>query len=313
MANFVIGIDLGGTDIKGALLDLDGHTLEKIRVATDAKNGYQAVVARVLQVIEQLKQWSGIENKEISGVGIGIPGQIDYSQGKVLFAPNLDWHEVNIKQSIEQASGLPVFLDNDGNVAALGEMWSGAGKGYANIVMLTIGTGIGGGIIIDGQLLRGKSGSAGEIGHMIMLKNGPLCNCGQSGCLETLTAAPAILRQAREAMQSDRKTSLTDFAQLTAKDVFIAAERGDQVALQIIANSAYWLGIAIANLINVINPELVIIGGGVARAGDILIAPIRQIALAKALSVAAEAVKIVPAYLGNDAGCIGAGALVWHK
>lgn len=307
---YLIGIDLGGTNIKGALLDRDGHTLQKIRISTEADKGPQEVVSRIVQVIMELIQWGQVPNGDVAGVGIGVPGQIDYQEGKVVFAPNLNCHDLPIKAMLEEKTGLPVFLDNDGNVAALGEMWSGAGMGYKNIVAVTIGTGIGGGIIIDGRLLRGVSGSAGEIGHMIIKEDGPLCNCGKSGCLETMTAAPAILREARSAIRDGKKSLLADYEHLEAKDVFIAAGSGDLVAQEIINRSAYYLGIAIANLINLLNPEVVIIGGGVARAGDILIDPIRLTAMDNCLEVAGKAARIVPAQLGNDAGCIGAGALV---
>lgn len=309
-AKYIIGIDLGGTNIKGAFLDRDGHTLEKISITTNADKGAQVVIARILHVIDELIQWAEVDKSHIAGIGIGVPGQIDYDRGEVLFAPNLGWRNVFITDEIARATGLPVYLDNDGNVAALGEMWCGAGKGYSDIIALTIGTGIGGGIILRGKVLRGITGSAGEVGHMIMQENGPLCNCGKRGCLETLSSASAILRKARESIENSKKTSLVEYSQLEAKDIFKAAESGDQIALDIINESARWLGIAIANLINVLNPQLVVIGGGVARAGDILINPIRRVALENALEVAAKAVKIVPAQLGNDAGCIGAGALV---
>ena len=307
---YVIGIDLGGTNIKGALLDFDGHTLEKIRISTDGEKGVSVVIERILTVIGDLIKWSSVSKEAIAGIGIGVPGQIDYQEGKIIFAPNLGWHNIYIRDLIAKATGLPVYLDNDGNVAALGEMWSGAGKGYSDIIAVTIGTGIGGGIIINSRIHRGVSGSAGEIGHMIMQKDGPLCNCGKKGCLESLTAAPAILRMAKHAMASGLYTALKDYINLEAKDVFIAAESGDEIAQDIISQSAEYLGLAIANLMNILNPEIVIIGGGVARAGDILLKPIREKAMANSLEVAAKAVKIVPAHLGNDAGCIGAGALV---
>lgn len=309
-SKYLIGIDLGGTNIKGALLDRDGHTLQKIRITTEADKGPQEVVTRIVHLIEELIQWGQVLKEDIAGIGIGVPGQIDYQSGKVVFAPNLNFHDLPIKSMLEEKTGLPVFLDNDGNVAALGEMWSGAGMGYKNIVAVTIGTGIGGGIIIDGHLLRGVSGSAGEIGHMIIKENGPRCNCGKSGCLETLTAAPAILREAHSAIKTGQKTILAEFEELEAKDVFVAAGSGDPIARGIINRSAFYIGLAIANLINLLNPEVVIIGGGVARAGDILIDPIRQTAMDNCLKVAGDAARIVPAQLGNDAGCIGAGALV---
>ncbi|MDN5293590.1 MAG: glucokinase [Eubacteriales bacterium] len=310
---FVIGLDLGGTNIKGALLDMDGHTREKIRISTLAEQGAEKVVDRMAGVVEDLIQWGNLDKSQILGVGVGVPGQLDYRAGKVKFAPNLHWRDFPLREELVRRLGVPVFLENDGNVAALGEKWAGAAREARNVLAITIGTGIGGGILVDGRIYRGSGGSAAEVGHMIMDENGPLCNCGRRGCLETLTAAPAILRQAREAIAAGRKTSLAAQKELDAKDVFIAAERGDLVAREIIERVSHYLGLAIANLINVLNPDMVVIGGGVARAGDILINPIREKALAHSLEAAAEVVRIVPAHLGNDAGCIGAGALVFQE
>lgn len=308
-ANYIIGIDLGGTYIKGALLNTAGHIIHKSQIPTEAHEGYQKVISRILQIISNLTAQGAMKPEELLGIGIGVPGQIAFSQGKVVFAPNLGWQDIYIRDIIAEATGVPVYLDNDGNVAALGEMWCGAGKGYSDIIAVTIGTGIGGGIIIDGRVVRGVSGSAGEIGHMIMLENGPLCNCGQRGCLEALCAAGAMVRQAKEAIEADKPTSLSA-DKLEVKDIFIAAEKGDHIANEIIDRSAYYLGIAIANTINLLNPEIVIIGGGVANAGDRLINPIRERAMASTLKEASAAVKILPAQLGNDAGSVGAGALV---
>ncbi|TLM99922.1 ROK family glucokinase [bacterium] len=307
---YVIGIDLGGTNIKGALLGFQGNIIEKYEIATLANAGPEVVANRIVQVAKILIKDLG---DRVAGLGIGVPGQPDQSTGSVIFAPNLRWRNVPLIPMLKPSLGFPMFLENDANAAALGEKWCGAGRDAVNMVAITIGTGIGGGVIINGRLYRGSSGSAGEIGHTVVLPDGPQCNCGNRGCLETLTAAPALLRQAQIAIDRGRTTSLATVENLAARDVFKAAENGDGVALEIIGEMTHYLSLGLANLINILNPDLIVVGGGVSRAGELLFRPLREKTLACALPSAAQAVKIVPAQLGNDAGSIGAGAVVLQE
>jgi glucokinase len=307
---YVIGIDLGGTNIKGALLDFEGKIIEKYEIATLANAGPEAVAGRIIQVAKILTK--GIGDK-IVGMGVGVPGQPDQSTGSVIFAPNLRWRNVPIIPMLRPSLDFPMFLENDGNAAALGEKWCGAGRDAVNMAAITIGTGIGCGIIINRRLYRGSGGVAGEISHTVVLPDGPQCNCGKRGCLETLTAAPALIRQAQIAIDRGRTTSLAVVENLAAKDIFMAAENGDVVAGEIIQDMTHYLGLGLANLINILNPDLVAVGGGVSRAGELLFKPLREKTLAYSLEAAARTARIVPAQLGNDAGSIGAGAVALQE
>ncbi len=309
----VIGIDLGGTNIKGALLDPDGKIIEKREVATQAKAGPEAVAGRMSGVIGELETLAKAARRRVTGIGLGVPGQPKQADGSVIFAPNLHWHNVPLMQYLRRQTVLPIWLENDANLAALGEQWRGAGRGSVNMVMITVGTGIGGGLILDGRLYNGTSGSAGEIGHMVIDPEGPLCSCGRRGCLETLTSATAMVRMAREAIDQGRDTDLARIETLTARDIVLSAQAGDKVALEIINTAARYLGIGLGNVVNLINPDTIVVGGGVSRAGELLFAPLRRATLAWSLEAPAGIVKIVPAELGNDAGCIGAARLVWQK
>jgi len=208
---------------------------------------------------------------------------------------------------------LPAFLENDANVAALGEQWRGAGQGSANMVMVTIGTGIGGGIVLDGRLYTGANGAAGELGHAVIEPGGPQCSCGRRGCLETLTSATAMVRMAREAMDRGVKTELSKEENLEARDIIMAARAGDRLALEIVEKAAYYLGIGLGNIINILNPDTIVIGGGVSRAGELLFEPLCRAARENCLESAGSIVRIVPAQLGNDAGFVGAAKLVLQE
>ena len=308
--SLIIGIDLGGTNIKGALLDRAGNILAKDRTATLANAGPEAVAGRISRLIRDLQALAVARGQKVTGIGLGVPGQLDPQNGIVVFSPNLRWHQVPIVDYLRHNTPLPIFIENDGNVAALGEQWRGAGRGSENMVMITIGTGIGGGLIINGRLYKGTNGSAGEVGHMVIDPNGPMCGCGRRGCLETLTSASAMVRMAREAIDRGLVTDLSRPENLEAKDIVRSGQAGDGVAAEIIDRAAYYLGIGLGNLINLFNPDTIVVGGGVSKAGAILFDPMRRTALAWALKAPAGVVKIVPATLGNDAGCIGAAVLV---
>ena len=310
MSELVIGIDLGGTNIKGALIDTGGNIVSKQEIPTMANGGPGIVAGRISGMIDELGRRAADSGNNVAGVGIGIPGQPDKVKGEVVFAPNLHWHHVPLLSLLNLKKDLPVYLDNDANVAALGEQWRGAGRGALNMIMVTIGTGIGGGLILDGRLYSGTTGTAGEVGHTVIDPQGPQCSCGRRGCLETLTSATAMVRMAKEAIDRGRVTALFREENLEARDIVIAANAGDDVAREIIEQAAYYLGIGLANLINLFNPDTIVIGGGVSKAGPILFDPLCRTVVEWSLEAPCKAVKIVPAELGNNAGCIGAGALV---
>jgi len=305
-----IGIDLGGTQIKGALLDVKGNIIRKQQVATLANAGPETVAARISRIITEMENEAASLNKKVKGIGVGVPGQPDQAEGTVVFAANLRWRHVPLVEYLRRATALPVFLENDANVAALGEQWHGAGRDSFNMIMITIGTGIGGALIFNGRLYTGSSGSAGEIGHTVIDPDGPLCSCGRRGCLETFCSGTAMVRMAGEAIDRGRKTGLAKVENLEARDIFTAAQAGDEVALEIIDRATWYLGIGLGNLINIFNPDTIIVGGGVSKAGDILFEPLRRKSMEWSLEAPAGAVRIIPAHLGNDAGCIGAARLV---
>ncbi len=308
--DLIIGIDIGGTNIKGALLDSGGNIIRKEQAATLANAGPEAVAARVTGLIGKLEATASADGKKVTAIGIGVPGQPDPKTGTVASAPNLHWRLVPLVEYLRRGTALPIYLENDANVAALGEQWRGAGRGSVNMVMITVGTGIGGGVILNGSLYSGTNGSAGEVGHMVIDPNGPQCSCGRRGCLETLTSATAMIRMAREAIDRGTKTELSKPENLEAKDIVMAAQAGDSVAQEIINFAAGYLGMGLGNIINLFNPDTIVVGGGVSKAGEILFDPLRRSAMEWSLEAPAKVVKIVPAELGNDAGCIGAVVLV---
>lgn len=304
-----IGLDLGGTNLKGILLDSDGKTYAKKESPTQAGDGPEAVARRMAGMISDLEKEGGKAGGKTSGVGIGIPGLPDKKTGVVVFAPNLGWRNVPLLKFLSTSVKLPVSLENDANIAALGEQWLGAGRGSANMIMITIGTGIGGGLVLDGKLYTGANGSAGEIGHTVINPQGPPCSCGRRGCLETYTSATAMIRMAREAIEQGKKTSLAVKDKIDARAIVNAAIQGDEISAGIVGFAAQYLGFGIANMINLFNPDKVVIGGGVAGAGEILFKPLISSIRQWSLKTAVDAVEIVPAQLGNSAGCIGAAGL----
>ncbi|ADG83555.1 ROK family protein [Thermincola potens] len=310
---YVIGIDLGGTFIKGALFNRRGKMLAKKEIPTLAAEGAEAVATRMAGLARDLQKQAGVSMDMVIGMGIGSPGQIDGRTGCVIRSGNLGWHNVYILEMVKKHIPLPLFLENDATAAALGEKWCGAGQQAENMIMMTIGTGIGGGIIINGRLYRGASSGAGEIGHMVIQPGGPLCSCGNKGCLEALAAAPAIIKRAKAALAGGTASVLAETVDFTVRNVFDAVAKGDPVATRVVDETAYYLGIGVGSLINIFNPELVIIGGGVSKAGDLLFIPLCKYAEQNALPALWPSVRIVPAALGNDAGSVGAAAVALQR
>lgn len=312
-----IGIDVGGTNVKIALVDKSGKIIYSNSVPTYAKMGYEYTINNIKQAIKDLMKETNTTAKDIDGIGFDFPGQVDYKTGVVKLAPNIPgWVNVPIAQMIEEEFHIPTRIDNDVRCAALGEMKFGAGQGCENFVCITVGTGIGSGLVVNGQLVRGASNAAGEIGHIkLQMKDGLICGCGDTGCLEAYASGPSIVAMAQDYIKGGKSTKFREMAaaeggEITPYMVAKAAEAGDPVAKRIFAIVGEYIGIGLTSVINLLNPEKVIIGGGVAEAGDLLLDPIRKTIKERAMVVAGSAVEIVPAQLGNSAGVIGASMLI---
>lgn len=309
--SLVIGVDLGGTKTATAAADLDGSLLSKVIKPTCPERGVDGVIETIVDSIKEAAASAGASKGDIRSVGIGSPGPIDPEAGTVVFAPNLLWHDVPIVSILESILDLPVCLENDANAAGLGEYRFGAGKGSKNMVYITVSTGVGGGIILDGKIYAGSFGMAGEVGHMTIVSDGPLCGCGNQGCLEALASGPAIARKAQACILHGEETIMTDMVsgkveEITSKTVGEAAAAGDVLAREIVDKTGEYLGIGVANLINVINPDTVVIGGGVSNMGELLLEPVRRAAGRRGIKAAFEKAGIVKAELASDAGLVGA-------
>ena len=307
MAKNRIGIDVGGTNVKLALVNENGQIVYSNSVPTRAEMGYEFTVNNIKQAIYELLKETKLEAKDIQGIGFGFPGQVDYKAGIVRNAPNIPgWVEVPIAKLIEDEFNIPTRVDNDVRCAALGELNYGAGKGCENMVCITVGTGIGSGLIINGKLVRGASNAAGEIGHIkLQMHEGPICGCGDTGCFEAFASGPSIVAMAEEYIKGGKSTKFREMANGTAITPFIvceAAKAGDPVAQRIFTIMGEYLGIGLASVVNLLNPEKIIIGGGVADAGEILMRPLVDTLRKRAMKIAGSAVEVVPAQLGNTAG-----------
>ncbi|MEB3103173.1 ROK family glucokinase [Ferviditalea candida] len=307
-----VGVDLGGTSIKIGLCDKNGRLLHKMEGPTETERGVDHVIDTIAVYARRIVADSYLSWDQVAGIGIGIPGFTDIPDGIVILAPNLHWHNVPVRGMLEEKLGKKVVIDNDANAAALGELWSGAGKDIDNVVCYTLGTGVGGGIIVNGKIYRGFSGVAGELGHMQVVPDleAIQCGCGQMGCLETVASATGIIRMARDAVERGEHTPLSLLDRLSAKNVLDTAKSGDEVALRIVNRAARYLGKSMALIAVVINPQRFIVGGGVSLAGEILLQPAREAFEQFTPEPAREGVEIVTALLGNDAGMVGAAGLL---
>lgn len=308
-----IGIDVGGTNVKIALVDENGNIAYSNTVPTHAEMGKEYTIENIKQAIRDLMSESKVTN--IEGIGFDFPGQIDYKNGVVILATNVPgWVNVPIAKIIEDEFHVPVRIDNDVHCAALGELKYGAGQGCDNFICMTVGTGIGSGIVLDGKLIRGATNVAGELGHIkLTMDKGELCGCGDYGCLEAYASGPSIVKMAQEYIMGGKSTKYREMAnggEITPYIVSEAAKAGDPVANQIFKRTGEYIGFGLVSVVNLLNPERIIIGGGVAGAGDILFDPIRKVIKERAMKVAGSAVEIVPAKLGNNAGVIGASLLI---
>ena len=305
----IAGIDIGGTKIALALSNTDGEILSRRRFPTQTEIGPTQILEHVFQEIEgMLRETSA----KLCGAGIGCAGPLDLERGLVMSPPNLPgWDKFPLALLVRERLRVPVLLDNDANAAALGEHERGAGRGLRDMVYMTISTGIGGGIIVDGKLVRGIAGGAGEVGHLTVLPTGPECGCGARGCLETLCSGTAIARRARERIAQGASSSLIssmvkDLREVTAETVAVAAQRGDMLAREIWDETIYYLSIGVGNIISVLAPEAIIIGGGVSSSGEQLLGPLRRKVAERMHMLPIEKIRIVRAALGEDSGLHGA-------
>ena len=309
MKNYVIGVDLGGTKISTALSTFEGNIISQTVVPTNASEGELPVLNRIISSINEVINGANITINEVEAIGIGSPGPLDAKKGLIITTPNLPFKNYNLVQPIKERFNVPVYLDNDANVAAIGEFMFGAGKGKENIVFFTVSTGVGGGAVLNGQAYRGNTSNALEIGHMTVAPDGPRCGCGNVGCLEAVASGTAIGKRGQEAVQTNVETSLKKYDKITSYEVFVEAKNGDAVAKEIVDKAMNYLGIGVANAISIFDPEMVIIGGGVSKVGDILFDTVKSVVKARCFKAMSDSCEIVPAGLGTDAGVMGAVAL----
>lgn len=311
---FIVGIDLGGTNIVAGCVAEDGSMIHGVRsVPTGAEEGPDAVVRRIIRTAQEaIADLEGaVPGAEVIGAGCGSPGPLNTRTGLVLLTPNLGWVDMPLRQRLSDGLRLRTALDNDANCAVLGEWWRGAARGTSIALGLTIGTGIGGGIIIGGKLFHGASDVAGEVGHMTIDANGRRCKCGNYGCVEAYASGPNIAMRAIESLESGSASSLPsyvggDLRQITAQVVYQAAQAGDALALEVVRETAKFLGAAVGSLINIFNPEAVVIMGGVTLAGESLFEPLRREVSRRAFKPAVQVCRIVPGELTGVAGVYGA-------
>ena len=309
-AKYVFGEDLGGTTVKLGLFNVSGEVLDKWEIVTRKENQGSFILGDIAETIQNKIQEKTLELSEIAGVGIGVPGPVK-EDGTVLKCANLGWGIFNVADELSKLVNLPVKVGNDANVAALGEMWQGGGKGYHNVVMVTLGTGVGGGIIINGKMIAGTNGAGGEIGHLrVDYHEEDTCGCGKKGCLEQYSSATGIVRIAKKTLAAcDTPSALRELEEITCKDIFDQAKAGDELAMQSVATLGDYLGTALANVACVADPEVFVIGGGVSKAGQFLLDVIQKNYVPNTFH-ACRGAEFKLATLGNDAGIYGSAKLI---
>ena len=317
MSKKIIGIDLGGTSVKFAILTQEGEVQEKWSIKTNILDEGSHIVDDMIESINHRLRLLGLGAEDFIGIGMGSPGVVDREKGTDIGAYNLNWKTLQpVKEKIEKATGISFFIDNDANVAALGERWKGAGENQPDVVFMTLGTGVGGGIVAEGKLLHGVAGAAGELGHITVDFDQPiLCTCGKKGCLETVASATGIVNLTRRyadeyAGDAELKKLIDNGEDVNAKIVFDLAKAGDELALIVYRNFARYLGIACANIGSILNPSTIVIGGGVSAAGEFLLDGVRKVYEENSFPQVRTSTKLALATLGNDAGVIGAASLV---
>ena len=310
MANYVFGVDIGGTTVKLGLFDIGGNVLDKWEIPTRTENDGANILPDIAAGVRDKMSEKNIDKADVAGVGVGAPGPVD-GEGIIHKAVNLGWGEMNLKKELTALlDGIRVEGGNDANVAALGEMWKGGGQGHKNLVAVTLGTGVGGGIIINGKIMTGATGSGGEIGHIhVEDQETEACGCGNYGCLEEYASATGITRLAKRKLQASDKDSVLRQGEVSAKTVFDAVKAGDELAIEIAKQFGDYLGKGLAVIAGVVNPEIFVIGGGVSKAGEVLFEYIRP-AFNKTVFHGCKDTQFALATLGNDAGIFGAAKMV---
>ncbi|WP_099467081.1 ROK family glucokinase [Konateibacter massiliensis] len=309
MDKVCVGVDVGGTTVKIGLFHADGQVLDKWEIVTRKEENGKYILPDIADSIEEKLSEQKISKAQVAGIGIGVPGPVK-ADGTILKAVNLGWSIFNVESELEQLTGLKVKAGNDANVAALGEMWQGGGRGNNNLIMVTLGTGVGGGIIVNGEIITGTNGAGGELGHMHVEDNEiDFCNCGKQGCLEQMASATGVVRLAKKALEATDKPSVLRTGEISAKTIFDAVKENDELAMEVAEKFGKYLGTALANAAAMTDPEIFVIGGGVSKAGDILIDYIKKHYVKRAFPACQDA-KFSLAELGNDAGIYGAAKLV---
>ena len=316
-APYLIGLDIGGTKLAVVITDRDGTIIHKTRRPTEVARGPEAVVGTLCEMVREVTALTGASPQDLAGIGVSCGGPLDTTTGIVYSPPNLpDWDAVPLKAWLEDDLHLPTYVENDANAGALAEWMFGAGRGYRDVVYMTMSTGIGGGLILDGRLYRGTGDAAGEVGHMTLVPKGPLCGCGKHGCLEALCSGPSIARRAREWLADHEEPSIMreiargDLTTLTAETVMAAARRGDAGALYIVDETARYMAMGLGNIVNILNPQIIIIGTIIVKAGDLLLEPIRNYLRQETWERLYRMVHVVPAALGDAVGDLAAIAVI---
>lgn len=315
----VIGIDLGGTTAKIGILSQSGDILSKWELSTDISEEGTKIVPNIIQSIKAYLDSEKLSSEDFLGIGMGTPGTVNRKNGTVIGAFNLNWKTLQpIREQFESSTGIPFFLDNDANVAALGEQWKGAGNNEKNVSFITLGTGVGGGLVSDGTLIHGAVDAAGEVGHITVEPGGYECTCGKKGCLEQYASATGIVRLARDlakeySEESDLKTLVLSNDPIDSKAIFDAAKAGDTYANFVVDRFAYYLGLAMGNIANILNPSTIVLGGGVSKAGEFLVEKVSKVVEEFTFPTIRSVTKIKIAELENDAGMIGAASLVINE
>lgn len=311
----LIGIDLGGTTVKFAILTKEGEIQQKWSIETNILDEGSHIVPDIIASVNHHLELYGLKAEDFIGIGMGTPGSVDREKGTVIGAYNLNWKTLQpVREQIETGTGIKFAMDNDANVAALGERWKGAGENNPDVIFITLGTGVGGGIIMENLLLHGVAGCAGEIGHITVDPNGFPCTCGKVGCLETVSSATGVVRVARHlaeayAGDSELKRRLDDGQDVSSKDIFELAQQDDDFALMVVDKVCFYLGLACGNLGNTLNPSSIVLGGGVSAAGEFLRSRVEKYFFQFTFPQVNQSTKIKLAVLGNDAGVIGASSL----
>lgn len=316
---YSIGVDLGGTNIVSAIVNYQGEIVNSLKVPTLAERGKEATIKKIIEAIHKNIVQSSVAPDNIIGIGIGAPGPLDIKRGIINFAPNLPgWRDVPLRKILEDEFNIKVVLENDANAAAWGERCFGAGQGVNNLVCFTLGTGIGGGIIIDGKIYHGNNYGAAELGHMTVNKDGPRCNCGNYGCLEAYSSATGIKNRIKNRIKEGIKSKFLNFdnddelfESLRLKLIFETARKGDKLTKSVVEEAISYLGIAIANIANILNPEMVVLVGGITNEGDKLLIPLKREVRKRAFYSNYKFLKIVIGKLDGNAGVLGAAALLW--